>query len=671
MKTKCELEKIIESSDNIVTALEALAPEYSIPKENILRDDSLSKIRVKNDMIVAPAKPTKGNTNAIICSIGAVLDYISQRIDSKLDAFQKYNYDKTFNVNDKEPIPTNDDSGKKSFFTEEKPSYYTDVDDITRGVDMDMSKPSVSDNPIPTDVPETIHESSIHVDWYDKYGFNMGYELFQSLGFSNIKPVESFMVEGAGPELSSFDTMKFDNKHLLNAVKCFNEARAEQSETTAKTFDYERFVSSQKFLDGVDEISEQFDARIAIRYLKTKENVQSGYGNAATLQFKTYNKVTISKSKGFQLNRMPIDIFLIDSMLIKMFPKDQQYFGQTICGILLHEIFHNIYARLFIKETEFRTAMDSMFTSMDAITDKKEQKKYMNKFIDYLVDIDVIDKKAKNPITKSVLSSKLRLISATRSKEAFQYLSENKPLISGKELNEKEIDDMIKHMEEMNIDVDKKIKQSRIKLVISIIGGAGSLITAGLVGKEADMLIGVLGTVGVIASLHSLACLVDIMSYKELKVMNNKYDASKNFEEYWCDLFAGMYNVPVSWILGIEYSKGRGGSVANNFRNDQLQKYADLDVAINRLYFSSYPSTAERLYSATKMAKTALESGADLSPEFKSYLEWIVENNDKILASGIDKKYNKVTFDPKETDTKKHLETLVNKADKSNPTLTD
>lgn len=671
MKTKSEIEKIIESSEDIVTALETIAPDYSIPTTNILRDDSLNKIKVKNDMIIAPAKSTKGNTNAIICSIGAVLDYISQRIDSKLNAYQKSNYDKTFDINDKESIPTNDESGRKSFFTE-KPSYYTDVDDITRGVDMNMSNPSVSDNPILTDVPHEINESEVLVDMYDKYGTNMGYSIFQELGFTSIKPVESFVTEAEkSPEISSFETMKFDNKNLLKAVKCFNDARNEQVETTAKTFDYERFVSSKKFADGVDALAKQFDARLVVRHIKSGDNVsESDLGNAFTYQWETYNKITISKSKGFQLNRMPIDVFLLDNMLLKMFPKDQQYFGQTICGIFLHEIFHNIYFRLFTKETEFRTAVDAMFTAIDGMTDTKDKKDYVNKFIDYLVKIEVLDKKALNPLTKRSLNAKLRLIASARSKKALKYLKDNESSISGGELSEKEIDKMIEYMDKAAFDVDKVLKQTRILTCVSLIVSIGTGVGASILSKEGGILFGLLGTVSIGTALSSLGWLGSISAIKEYKVLTKKYDSVRNFEEYWCDLFAGMYNVPVAWTLGLGYNNKNKSAYACKFRDDQIQKYAELDVKINKIYLSSYPSGSERLYASTKIAKTALESNADLAPEFKGYLQWIVDNNERILSSGLDKNYNRSTFDPSETDMKKHLENVVNKADKTNPEIT-
>ena len=86
---KSAVNQAIKESADLVTALEMVGAMYGIPAENIIEDSSLKSIKVVNDNIIAPPlKNPSGNTKAIMCSIGSVLDYISQRIDDKLNNYQ-------------------------------------------------------------------------------------------------------------------------------------------------------------------------------------------------------------------------------------------------------------------------------------------------------------------------------------------------------------------------------------------------------------------------------------------------------------------------------------------------------------------------------------------------------------------------------------------------------
>ena len=83
--------KAIREAEDLVSALECVGGMFGIPSENIIADDTLDNIKVQGDMILAPTVPATGHGNAIMKSIAAVLDYISQRIDSKLNTYQNTN----------------------------------------------------------------------------------------------------------------------------------------------------------------------------------------------------------------------------------------------------------------------------------------------------------------------------------------------------------------------------------------------------------------------------------------------------------------------------------------------------------------------------------------------------------------------------------------------------
>ena len=89
MLNKEMIEKVINESPDLITALEAVGAMYCIPPSHILQDDTQQSIKVVNDTVIAPnRKNANANTQSIVCAIGSVLDYISQRVDSKLNDFQ-------------------------------------------------------------------------------------------------------------------------------------------------------------------------------------------------------------------------------------------------------------------------------------------------------------------------------------------------------------------------------------------------------------------------------------------------------------------------------------------------------------------------------------------------------------------------------------------------------
>ena len=83
---KSKVERAVSESGDLISALECVGAMYGIPATNIIADDTISGIRVVNDNIIAPPLvKANGNTKPIMCAIGSVLDYISQRIDDKLN----------------------------------------------------------------------------------------------------------------------------------------------------------------------------------------------------------------------------------------------------------------------------------------------------------------------------------------------------------------------------------------------------------------------------------------------------------------------------------------------------------------------------------------------------------------------------------------------------------
>jgi hypothetical protein len=152
-----------------------------------------------------------------------------------------------------------------------------------------------------------------------------------------------------------------------------------------------------------------------------------------------------------------------------------------------------------------------------------------------------------------------------------------------------------------------------------------------------------------------------------LKLIPNKADAAiskaysdylsnTNKEEYYCDMFAGMYNLPLTFTYGFS----NRNFVANDISEDKLSYLADLEKRIYQLRMSSYPTINERNYAAYQIAKTILNGEEKISPEAKAYCQWVVDNYSKIESTNVANNYNKTTFDPNEAkNLDEHVQNII------------
>ena len=387
-----EVERVIAESEDLITALEAVGAMYCIPPSHILQDDSQQTIKVVNDTIIAPnRKNTVANTQSIVCAIGSVLDYISQRIDDKLDNFQSDAMDKSKlneaaatadpskgtvisrHVTDEGDEIIVYDSGivdrpmtrsalmkvaelkrqglipekKETIMEKPKSSYFTDEDDVSNNIPKQLPSPESMKMPS-VDVAESVQESTELLDLITEHNNSnhLGFEIFSEMGF-DIKPNDEYIMEAAkskkqkkSKQIKPEDIkhMKFDNTHILKAVKYFNDARAEQKDVKfAKDINIQKLVNSQNYHKGVKELEAQFDCHLAYKFTKNTE----GYENAGTINLdanESYcHEITISKSKGFQLHGAGIWIVVDEYGLFSDAAMDQSLFGQSFVAVSLHE----------------------------------------------------------------------------------------------------------------------------------------------------------------------------------------------------------------------------------------------------------------------------------------------------------------------------------------------
>lgn len=694
---KASVDQAIKESTDLVTALEAVGAMYGIPSENIIEDASLKSIKVVNDNIIAPPlKNPSGNTKAIMCSIGSVLDYISQRIDDKLDNYQaKAIYDgkrdeairrdanpakgtvigrhtddngdeiivyntgmidmpntreaqrKVDELRQNSQIPIYDPS-----LLRKEPTYFADEDDITTGVDMDSSTQSI-DTSDTVDVASDIQESYFHLDLVSKFNNtrHLGYDLLKSTGFDYVRPTEVIQ-ESASSKSKKDKTinpedikyMKFDNTNVIKAVNYFNAARAEQPTEGRGNFSIKQFINSENYKKAIDCLNKQFDCHINMRFINEPQESD----NLFTMIYSNIKQnLSISKSKGFQLNGLPIDIFAINKAFDGEASNDITLFGQSVVSGILHEIFHNIASAIRFQNGQFTVALSSTVAMASAQPDAKRRRVIITNYVNTL---DEFYGKKLNRFSKRKLIKQLLTMTTFQHNEAILDEIKHKIESSGGNPN-KDIDELIKKYQKYLKKYEKSKKRSK-SIFWKVLRGVGFVVGCAL-------------TATVVGSPLGIPLLYMSTPWYDPKQME-RFRSEKHMEEYYCDLFAGMYKLPVTFFIGLP---DNCKFVANQVSTDRLKTLSELEKKLYEFTYSEYPTLMERNYAAVKIAKNLLDSKEKLDPAIKKYLEWIVENYSSMLDTNIDEIYNDNTFDPKSAnDLDEHIQNLINN---NNITLTE
>ena len=690
----------INNSDKIVTAVESVAAMYCIPSSYIVEDPFTDRISVSKGHIVVPSNSTakpSDNAKTIIQSIGAVLDYISQRVDDKLDQFQADNirngirqeklkdimdpskgnvvatqfdtngdpvvvYDSGLAdmENTKEAHETFDKMENKPTMGADTPdySYFTkEEDDISGGEDVSANsisgtEPETVTNDATTDIGGEIKEEGYLLDAIGHRGNtrHLGYDIMQEQGFKFVKPCD-FFVESATKKKNKqvvgsmgIEHMKFDNTKLLKAIKLLNDARKDQSGGKSR-INLETLINNPKYQEAIDCLNDQFNARLNIRFIKNKE---IGNTEFTTIYNDIKTHLTISKSKGFQLGGLPIDIFVTNTALDEDAPDDISLFGQHVISVFCHEIFHNIMAVLKSKEAQFTATLIETMTLARDIPSASNRRKLITNFVNMT---DEFGDMKMNVITKRAIIKHLTYLSTISHDE--QAVREYEKAIKNKKVEG--IDEQIKRME-------KKIR----KVKIHTYGPTRYIIPAIMTVATFTWVSSTAGT-----GLFPVACMAfgsavgnlfgqGIVHAIEIDTIKKfKNGTIKNYEEHWCDMFAACYNLPVTFFMVGNPRKG----AANDYSVEILKRYDELEREARQLMMIKYPTISERNQAAVKYAKNTLASKAKLDPAIKKYLEWIVSNYSKTLDMDIDEIYSKGTFDPKTAeDLDGHIEKLIGSA---------
>lgn len=697
---KEKVEKIISESSDMITALECVGAMYGIPSTHFTVEPEINVLKVSKDQVLSPMD-VKPNTKAIVCAIGGVLDHISQRMNDKLDAChdkeviegrEHSHVSQNANPNKGEVVSrhvdangdeiivydsglmdmantkeahTKADQLKKDGKVPDKDidqfsdedSYFKKEDAIELTTEANIDLDLMCDNePRSTDILRKIGETPFHVDLFTHYRDTdyLGYELLQEQGFDFVKPTEAFMLEEDAsqtkPSINPEDVrhMKFDNTHITQAIKCFNEARDEQSDSGKGEFDLTTFVRSSKYKEGISELEKQFDCKLNVYFKDNVKNLEQNSLYTYVFDHGHTDKIYVSKVKGFQLNGLPITIVCENKAIDEEMTKntDRNLFGQFMTASLCHEIFHNIVNAIRCTTNVFIYTSTSAMSLALSTEDASTRREIFSRFADTVV----IDGHDLNRIEKRRLVKNLMYISALSDNQSEMNELQSK-LERSKNISEAEatIDTMIEKYEKAVDKFEDKIPSARKK-------GEKYL-------KHPHRY----GFMNHIATSLSSTLIGSVIGLPMLKLLPNRADAAiaqtyndylarKNKEEFYCDLFAGIYNVPLSFTYGFKNKE----FVANDFPEEKLKYLASLEKQLYEFMMSKYPTPNERNYAAYHIAKTILSGQEKISDECKRYCEWIVSNYSKIDKTDIKSNYNDNTFDPKEAeDLDKHVQNII------------
>ena len=646
---KLQVEEKIKKSPNIVAALETAIQDYQIPAQ-VMCNDKIKTIKVNEDMVIAPSNiAAASNKDAIIRALAALLDNISGRIDSRLDAIQNQNIELTQQF-------ISDDSDLTD--TEPDPVFNADANQGSSS-----SIPKEDDTPstmfgaeAPGDMPtdDNIGESSQMIDLYETFNesSNMGYELFSLLGY-NVKPTNVDMysesVASTCVDPTKLKYMRFDNSGIVNAIKFINKAREAQSDIKEdRLLDAQKLRFDPNWNRAIEELERQFDCRIDMTVVDDEDIV--GYTSCNRVD-PVHEKVTISKKYGFKLNGFRMKIVVSNGMFRFAVSKDPKMFGQHVVSILLHEIFHNICTMLMWDNAAWVTAYTATINAAIAADSAKMKRTILTRYI------NTLEKQSGNKISKikkKAMITRLMFITSYKPlKNAVKMVKNLKKSVKTKDTSVADAyaKDYINKAERAIQDVEDGFKTKPGNVVAAILTSVATAI-----GFAFKATIPIAFLIGIPASLIAIGSAV--MPGIE-KAAHEAFMNSKDLEEQFADAFAAMYKLPVTFFFVVgphdDYK-----FTFNEFDPKLLDDLTRVMQKLSNLTMDPHPTDFQRTSQAIKACEAILKTNINTSSEQAKYLKWLVDNFSNIKQTSVDDAGNDPTFDPKMTaDLDAHLDNLI------------
>ena len=473
---------------------------------------------------------------------------------------------------------------------------------------------------------------------------------------------EGYAKPGSSKEL---DLFKFDNKHIIKAIHHFNKAYStviadygmferikkeqESGSLSAKTTfypdgDYPKEMLTKatnefktpggEFDKGFQELSQQFDCKFRV-YISQK----TGIGTILTTMQNNIGKLTVSQSKGFQLGGYVITININVNQLFGLVPANSAIFGQAFVAIMLHEIYHNIIRMMDARNAHLHRDIVDTVTSINQEDDFNKSKSKFVSFVNRFIDKFNLQK---SDIKESRLYRRLYVLSKIKDNPG--AVKEFEKDIKNNTDKTNETDDLDAYITTM-MAIKKIVFLNRVRRVVVT---ACTIIAAGL---------GVAFGSGIVfsSSVVALAYMGIAMLRKKMLSLFGLTEGRQ--EEYFCDLFASMYKLP------IHLSSFNRQIKLNKANKDKITELRKIDQSISKNVKDPHPITFDRELTSYKIAKQILESGQKLKKEEREYLQYIVNLHDGI--EDIDNPYSKrhaKKLDPKAAeDLQKTLRDFVEK----------
>ena len=446
--------------------------------------------------------------------------------------------------------------------------------------------------------------------------------------------------------------MTFDNSNIIEAIKYFNEARAKvldkdykkviKNKTTLST-DIKKIVHTPEWKAGIEKLNQQFNCKLHISHLL---GVYLGTSTIPAVAVLNRRNITVSKSKGFQLNGLHMLINIGPDMSYYI-PKDPELFGQFMTGAILHEIFHNISYVFRSQGVQITSITNSMVSAALSATKPSQMRIVVQNYVDTICSSFNIklDRKNKKSLVKKIIG-----VVATG----------DKSIEDGLDIDEQEKiyhRDVRRYKNRLNkFAKEHKYKQTRkmVEKIFMILGNTLRVVKS-IMTKDIKGILLLMPTIALARRLY----------------VDHKKATSKNFEEFYSDLFAAMYKLPIVFRYNFRRNKKIIQTTANAIDKDDLRMIHKAEASLSKTIKDPHPTTSERNYAALKVSKNILENdkGGNLDPSIKKYLQWIIDNFSNVGEIDIDNRHDNRLFDPKEADDiDKHIAAII---DKTNMVVTE
>lgn len=163
------------------------------------------------------------------------------------------------------------------------------------------------------------------------------------------------------------------------------------------------------------------------------------------------------------------------------------------------------------------------------------------------------------------------------------------------------------------------------------------------------------------SKIMNLFIIANVMSgVGNLLITNDGKNKKNSREEYYCDLFSGMYGLPVTFRY--LFRKNKVSTTANNLTNEQLRQVYDAERLIEK--YDPHPTSTARNYAGYQIAKQFIDKD-DIAPELNDYCQWVIDNFSSTDDIDIEKNHHSRIFNPSECKyINKHLTNIVNNTKK-------